>query len=107
MKEQQGQLIKLRLKQDLMDDFRKELNLAKDELEQKAQNKELIRLKKIIMSDYVELKTFTQLQQTVGGKAEWMDVNDALITLSKHSESVKDHEERLDSLFKDFDLFKS
>ena len=34
---------------------------------------------------------FSQLQQTVGGKAEWMDLNDNIIELNKAKEVIDHH----------------
>ena len=50
---------------------------------------------------------FSQLQQTVGGKAEWMDLNDNIIELNKAKEVIDNHQHLLDGLEHGFTSFQA
>ena len=60
----------------MIEEMRRELIAHSNELSEKAGNSELERLQRTITQEFTNLKLFTQLQQTVGNKAEWMDLND-------------------------------
>mmetsp|Transcript_25290 Transcript_25290/g.39097 ORF Transcript_25290/g.39097 Transcript_25290/m.39097 type:complete len:84 (+) Transcript_25290:360-611(+) len=78
LKELQSQIIKVRIKTDLIDEMKRELVSHANELQEKSTNVEVERLTRVVQQEYTPLKTFTNLQHTVGGKAEWMDLNDTM-----------------------------
>jgi hypothetical protein len=55
-------------------------------LMEKAQAAEVGLLERRVQSEYPTLKAFSQLQATVGGKAEWLDLNDVA---RRHQQTVE------------------
>ena len=54
----------------------------------KADAKEFYNLQKDMLLNYTTIKTFSQLQATVGNKAEWLDLNESMRQHSKLIERV-------------------
>lgn len=62
----------------MIPDIKREVSNCIINLDDKAPMMEIERIQRQLAHDYTPLRSHTQLQQVVGQKAEWMDLNDCV-----------------------------
>ena len=75
-------------------------------MDEKASKMQIDGLSKELENNYPSLRVFSQLQNTVGMKAEWEDLNDTIKRLTATEEKAKANAEKLDDLYEGFNNFK-